>query len=225
MNTQNRSSVVTLNRDAIKAALDGKWSAAVEINSQFLKILPNDPDAKIRMGRALLQLRQFSKAAKYFREVLKSDPINKVARKNLKLALEKKLEKVSASAKSIIKEPGTSFEAKMQIAAKNLSAEDFSPGDGLKTKLNRSSVNVYTQEGKLLGRINSEAAKSLRRARAKKAVIGAFFAGGKGDRMKVVLKSDIPIFKSEKQEVKPYMKKGFIDEPEIEMDLVEIEET
>ena len=40
---------------------------------------------------------------------------------------------------------------------------------------------------------------------------------GRGKIIKLIIKSTIPIFRSERQDVKPYIKKGSIDEPELEM--------
>lgn len=62
---------------------------------------------------------------------------------------------------------------------------------------------------------------SLIRAKVEKAATQAFYASEKDRRIKIILKSTKPIFKAEKQTIKPYLKKGAIKEPELEIELEE----
>jgi len=63
--------------------------------------------------------------------------------------------------------------------------------------------------------------KRLNKGKKEKAEISATFFGGKDKVIKILFKSDLVIFKAEKQDFKPYMKKDAIDEPEIEMGTTE----
>lgn len=75
-----------LEKQAIKAALSENWKLAIELNKKILESTPNNLNSKIRLGRAYLANKDFTKATKMFKEVLKADPINPIALKNIELA-------------------------------------------------------------------------------------------------------------------------------------------
>ncbi|GIW69706.1 MAG: hypothetical protein KatS3mg101_0453 [Patescibacteria group bacterium] len=68
-------SLAILSKKAIEAALAHDWQKAIELNTQILEKYPNNLETKIRLGRALIQVKQFEKAKKIFKEVLAVDPI------------------------------------------------------------------------------------------------------------------------------------------------------
>ncbi len=74
----------TLRDKAIQFALNNEWEEAVETNRKILKNNPTDRNAKLRLGKALIQLNSFEEAKKYLLEVLDDDPLNAIAKKNLK---------------------------------------------------------------------------------------------------------------------------------------------
>lgn len=69
--------------DAQVAALDGRWTDAIEINDQIVNRFPREAEALNRKGRALLELRQLTAAWDAYTEALKADPANMIARRNL----------------------------------------------------------------------------------------------------------------------------------------------
>lgn len=69
---------------AIKAALECNWKRAIEVNQAILKEQPKDIDALNRLGFAYLKLGEAKRAKKIFEKVLKIDPFNPIALKNLK---------------------------------------------------------------------------------------------------------------------------------------------
>ncbi len=224
-----QTSLAVLNKKAIDAALKANWKEAVELNSQILGKDPKNIDAKIRLGRAYIQTADFLRAKKMFKEVLQIDPINTVAQKNYKLASEKKIEKKRFSPidpKSLLKEPGTTLEVQLVIEARRLGADDFMPGENLLLKIEKRSAVVLRQkkdEKELLGYIlTDDVVKKLNNARDLGAQLSVSFVGGKDKNVKILVKSSLPVFNAERQEIKPYIKKGSIDEPELE--LPELEE-
>jgi tetratricopeptide (TPR) repeat protein len=68
---------------AIKLAQQGKWEEAVQVNQELLAIFPEDPESLNRLGKAYLELRQFSEAKNAYERALKTDPGNSIAQKNL----------------------------------------------------------------------------------------------------------------------------------------------
>lgn len=216
--------VTALAKKAINAALNGNWNTAIQINEEILSKNPTDIDAKLRLGRAFIQTKQTQKAKKMFSEVLKLDPINQVAKKNLGL-ISKKIsgggENNQQSARSLIKEPGTSQEVAINLSHSRITAEDFSPGDPLTLRINKKSVSIYKTEGKKVTLISAIKENSLVRkinvVKSKKGLIKANFIRGTGKKAYILFKCTIPVFKSEKQDVRPYLKKGSINEPDLEI--------
>lgn len=225
MQNGGQQSPVAMQNKAVKAALAGNWEEAVELNSQIIDLKPNDIKAKIRLGRAYLQLKEFSKAKKLFNEVLEADPINQVAKKNLELAKKNKTDNKTpnSNAKNLIKEPGTTAKVSMETTARGVTADNFSPGEEFDLKVLKTKIKVLSKD-KELGEINSDLAKKLNSAAKKHAKISAHFSGGEGKAIDIIIKSSVPVFKSEKQEVKPYIRKGTIEEPELEIPLLDDDE-
>ncbi|MER3436329.1 MAG: hypothetical protein C4346_01140 [Chloroflexota bacterium] len=68
---------------ARRAALDGDWATAIELNKEIIARYPRDADAHNRLGRAYLAFRRFSDAYEAYSGALKIDPANLIARRNL----------------------------------------------------------------------------------------------------------------------------------------------
>ena len=223
-----QTSALALTKKAIDASLQSNWKEAIELNLAILDIDQTDIGAKIRLGRAYLQTHDFNKAKKLFKEVLQKDPINTVALKNYKLASEKRTEKKTdfkIDPKALLKEPGTSAEINPLMTAKRIDSDDFMPSETLGVKMEKNKV-VFLKHKKdedlPLGEINSDIYKRLKIAKDKGASIWANFVSGTGKTIRILIKTDLPIFRAERQDIKPYVKKGSIDEPELE--LPELEE-
>lgn len=74
-----------LHLQAISAALDLNWAVAIKINKQIIKLFPDNIDALNRQARAYFELGNLVQAKKYYLLVLKKDPYNPIAQKNLKI--------------------------------------------------------------------------------------------------------------------------------------------
>lgn len=69
--------------DARRAALEGEWDAAIQINTGLIARDPRDTSAYNRLGRAYLEKRDYSAAYEAYSDALKSDPANLISRRNL----------------------------------------------------------------------------------------------------------------------------------------------
>lgn len=74
-----------LSRQAIDAALSLKWEEALKINKKIIKSDPCNVDALNRQAKAYIELGRYQLAKKYYCQVLKFDPYNPIALKNLKI--------------------------------------------------------------------------------------------------------------------------------------------
>lgn len=75
----------SLYQKAIDAALDSRWEDALKINKKIIKSDPQNVDALNRQAKAYIELGKTNLAKKYYALVLKIDPYNPIALKNLKI--------------------------------------------------------------------------------------------------------------------------------------------
>jgi tetratricopeptide (TPR) repeat protein len=69
---------------AIQATLSGDWDNAIKINKMLLEERPEDVEALNRIGLAYTVKGDVKEAKKSYEKVLKIDPLNSIALKNLK---------------------------------------------------------------------------------------------------------------------------------------------
>ena len=75
-------------KQAIAFAMEGRWQESVDINKGIIANFPNDPDAHNRLGKAYMELGDYSKSKESYERALKLDQYNTIAKKNLqRLAL------------------------------------------------------------------------------------------------------------------------------------------
>ncbi|MBI2196791.1 hypothetical protein HYU45_04255 [Candidatus Daviesbacteria bacterium] len=75
----------SLSQQAIDTALDSKWEEAIKINKKIVKLDPQNIDALNRLAKANMELGKSNLVKKYYSEVLRIDPYNPIALKNLKI--------------------------------------------------------------------------------------------------------------------------------------------
>lgn len=78
--SRNRRQII---EEARRAALDGNWDLAIEINKELIARDPRDTAAFNRLGRAYLEKREYALAYEAYSDALKSDPANLISRRNL----------------------------------------------------------------------------------------------------------------------------------------------
>ncbi len=82
--TSSRSKVVReMAATARRAAIEGRWSAAIEINTTLIERSPRDVDALNRLGKAYYELGRFRSAYETYSKALEADPASIIARRNL----------------------------------------------------------------------------------------------------------------------------------------------
>lgn len=212
-----------LTRKAVKAAIALDWTLARDLNLQILQEDEKNIDAKVRLGKAYLELREYNKARKCFREVLVADPINIVAKKNLELAKEEKHSPASnGSSKNIIQEPATFIQVPAEIVAKGFTAGKIAMGSALEVKVFSQQVKLTyvhkDQKIELAVVTEPKIVKKLKNGKDAGANFTGTFVKGVDKEITVLINSSLPIFDGERQELKPYTKRDFLDsdnEPEI----------
>lgn len=81
----NASQSSNLHSQAIDAALTQQWEQALKINKKIIKVDPQNIDALNRLAKAYIEIGKSNLAKKFYSQVLKIDPYNPIAQKNLKI--------------------------------------------------------------------------------------------------------------------------------------------
>ena len=64
--------------------MQGRWREAVAANQSLIESFPNDVDAYNRLGRAYMELGEYSRAREAYSRAIELDPYNTIAEKNLR---------------------------------------------------------------------------------------------------------------------------------------------
>jgi tetratricopeptide (TPR) repeat protein len=224
--------IAQLSKKAVSAALKQDWTEAIKLNSEIIEIDPKNIDAKLRLGRAYLYTKDFVKAKKMFKEVLSLDPINQVALKNIDLINNNKVSLAKDSnvdAKALIKEPGTTTEVEVEVFNKGLKVETLVAGEQFTLKIKKKSVEILhvinKQEAPVAEIIQQDTVNRLNLLMVEKGTCQVSFIKGSGKSMSLLLRASKPVFKSDKQDVRPYIKKGSLDEPDIDNEEIDLTDT
>lgn len=70
-------------KQAIALAMQGRWREAVAANQSLIESFPGDVNAYNRLGRAYMELGEYSRAKEAYNQALELDPYNMIAKKNL----------------------------------------------------------------------------------------------------------------------------------------------
>ncbi len=149
-------------QESIDAALSFNWDKALTLNLELSKKYSNDPEILNRLARSYLELGKVSKAKENYNKVLKIDPYNSIADKNIKkLANIKKKDIKNGQSETnesidldiFLEEQGkTKVVNLVDIAMPNVLAS-LRIGDKVKLDPQRNDVVVHTSENKRLGKI------------------------------------------------------------------------
>jgi hypothetical protein len=72
-----------VSKQAIALAMQGRWQEVVTANKTLLENFPDDIDAYNRLGRAYMELGDYTHAREAYEKTISLDPYNAIAQKNL----------------------------------------------------------------------------------------------------------------------------------------------
>jgi tetratricopeptide (TPR) repeat protein len=158
------SDLALLNQKAIQAAIHGQWETAVNTNLEILKLEPKDINARLRLAKAYTYLNKISLAKKYYREVLKEDKYNPIAKRNL---VRLKNFKNGNLAKNFwtptalfLEEPGKTKSVWLVRVTDEKKLANLEVGEPVELMINPNSISV-TKNGRYLGRLPDDLAFRL----------------------------------------------------------------
>lgn len=158
----------SLEKQAIKTALEGKWEQSIKLNQKLLKEEPKNIPALNRLARAFWEKDELAKAKKTYQQVLSLDPYNPIAAKNLKrIVVSRKRKKIKLPAKKpslrdlFLEEPGKTKVVKLvRLAAPKVLAE-LDSSDLVKLISKRRLISVVTSDDIYLGSVPEDLSQRL----------------------------------------------------------------
>ena len=154
--------------EAINAALESNWEKALELNKRLLEKYPNDIGAMNRLAKALSETGALVEAKKIYKKILELDPYNQIAEKNLNRISSLKRGHVvtnkganSLKGDFFLEEPGKTIVLPLEDTAMPQILADLQIGESVNLVPHKNEVTVNSSNGKRIGKIHSELAKSL----------------------------------------------------------------
>jgi len=153
---------------AVQAALEADWSRAIELNSKTVEAAPDDIEARNRLGRAYLELGKLDLAKAAYAEVLKTEPNNPIALRNVAriATLAEHKSKVSVTKSKtqprlFIEDMGKTGILRLINPAPAHIVAKYSPGAEAELREQEGLVAVHARDGELLGFLEPKVGRRL----------------------------------------------------------------
>jgi tetratricopeptide (TPR) repeat protein len=153
---------------AVQAALEADWPAAVERNAKFLEANAEDLEARNRLGRALLETGKLDEAKAAYADVLKAEPNNPIALRNvarLGLLIEHKTKTNPTKSKTqprlFIEDMGKTGILRLINPAPAHVVAKYSPGAEAELRERDGLIAVHARDGELLGFLEPKVGRRL----------------------------------------------------------------
>ena len=155
-------------KQAIALAMEGRWREAVAANKSIIENYPNDVDAYNRLGRAYMELGEYSLARGAYSRAKELDPYNAIAEKNLRrLSHLRETGAISGGGfhrvepQVFIEETGKAGVVKLyRLAPKEVLAE-VDAGDKVDLKIADSNLIVENSRQEYLGQVGPKHSQRL----------------------------------------------------------------
>jgi len=153
---------------AIVLAMQGRWQEAVAANEAIINSFPNDIDAYNRLGRAYMELEEYSRSKEAYSKTLELDPYNTIARKNLQRLsyLSQAPPGPKGGARKVdpqhfIKETGKAGVVSLYRLAPEEVRAGIVAGDEVYLKIAEPNLEVENSRGEYLGQVDPKHGQRL----------------------------------------------------------------
>ncbi len=155
-------------RQAIALAMQGRWGEAVTANKGIIVSYPNDVDAYNRLGRAYMELGEYSQAREAYSRAIELDPYNAIAQKNLRrlshlgeVVVDSEGDSHKATPQHFIEEVGKTGVVDLCCLAPPEVLAKMVAGDRIYLKIDGASLIVENSRGEYLGQVESRYGQRL----------------------------------------------------------------
>jgi len=159
-----------IENQAINAAVNFNWDAAIELNERIIKHDKDNLAAYLRLGFATSQIQKFTQALKYYQVALKIQPSNNIARENIERlkVLKSRATKKTPSSSSNYLDPNLFLEstgktksvALVNIGQKNVLAH-LIVGQEIEIKFKKRRVELRTIDNDYVGSLPDDLSRRL----------------------------------------------------------------
>ena len=153
---------------AVQAALEADWTRAVDLNTRIIEANAEDLDARNRLGRALLETGKLEEAKAAYAEVLKAEPNNPIALRNvarLGTLIEHKtkinMTKSKTQPRLFIEDMGKTGILRLINPAPPHVVAKYSPGAEAELRERDGLIAVHARDGELLGFLEPKVGRRL----------------------------------------------------------------
>lgn len=156
-----------LSERAIALAMASRWEEAAQVNRELLNLFPDDVDAHNRLGKALTELGKYEEARASYSRAAALDPTNVIAMKNLQRLSRLAPEETVATAPTrvdptlFIEESGKTVITSLINTASAEVLARMTAGDLLEVRSNDRTVELFTPQGEVIGKVEPKLAKRL----------------------------------------------------------------
>lgn len=154
--------------DAVKAAIDGRWEDALEINNLILERFGDEEEASNRVGKALTELGRYNDAKAAYERTLGINPLNLIAQRNrakLEVLAQQKGVKSGAPTRVdlnlFVEEQGKTISTNLEDVADPDVHNKVVAGDIAGLKIEDDTIVAETVRGVRLGTIEPRLARRL----------------------------------------------------------------
>jgi len=154
-------------KEAIDLAMQARWQEAVDINKEIIESFPEDVDAYNRLGRAYMELGQYTQAREAYSRTVQLDPYNAIANRNLRRlsdlgesdSAEVETDKVEPH--HFIEEIGKAGMVTLYELAPKENRARMVAGDKVYLKVDGSVLSVENSRGNYMGKVESKYTQRL----------------------------------------------------------------
>jgi hypothetical protein len=147
-------------KEAIDLAMQARWQEAVNVNREIVESFPEDVDTFNRLGRAYMELGQYSRAKDAYRQAVAIDPYNLIAARNLRRLNDLKetgtavIETDKVEPQQFIEEIGKAGVVALYELVPKEDRARLVAGDKVYLKVNGSALVVETSRGEYVGKVD-----------------------------------------------------------------------
>jgi len=156
-----------LSKEAIDLAMQGKWREAISVNDSIIANFPRDVEAYNRLGRAYLELGEYTQAREAYSHSAELDSFNAIAKKNLqrlnylKETANAERESDGVQPRHFIEEIGKSGVVNLYGAVPKERLAKMVSGDKVFLKVDGINLSVENGQGDYLGQVDPRHAQRL----------------------------------------------------------------
>lgn len=227
------SQIKPLESQAVQAALAANWEKAITLNKQILKLDETNIESHNRLGRAYSESGEIEKARSSYRAVLRLDPYNSIALKNLeRLKIvngtnTKLAGSATLSPDLFMEEPGKTKVLEATDLATPEKLAYLHTGDQVKLEAGDIGVVFKDAAGHKLGVYQEELATKLANLLKSGNVYEAYVKSVKPSELKIFVReikraakfAEVPSFPAADTGFKPYVHESTLDNSKTHVEL------